>query len=120
MSQHVLPVKQHTYESKAWNTTISSTQAKCNIYTERFFLSQTVLSEVLQTAGVKKLFKDWHDPYTHTHTYQKNPTSQAFHLCEMFTNLNTDIVIKVTHLPPGAQERQGKVRQVRKKPPLRS
>lgn len=59
----------HVRESKAWNTTISSTQAKCNIDPERFFPLQTALRGATCGRG-EKLVKDWHEPYTHTQTPQ--------------------------------------------------
>lgn len=60
------------------------------------------------------MFKDWYKPYP-THTKK---TLKPFASREIVTNLNMDIVIKVTHLSLRAQERQEKVRQVRKKTPL--
>jgi len=50
-----------------------------------------------------------------TYTQKAQPL-KPFGSREIFTNLNTDIVIKVTRPSLRARERQEKLRQVRKKP----
>lgn len=106
-SQRVLPARVQEQSLKHKESSTVPRPSKICIHIERDFSLYKLLPKVLQTVGVENGSRVGMKP---AHVQKNQPLVRL--------PPSTDIVIKVTHLSPGAPGEQGKVRQVGKKTPL--